>query len=102
MTIALQVEGFGAVHVSIGTSLRDGLKAANLPLDGHCDGAVNCASCAVRRIGDWSGFSEPQTEAEADMLDVLPPASRLSCQLIASPTMNNKALALLKTVPDLY
>jgi ferredoxin len=67
-----------------GARLLDVAQAAGMPLEGTCDGDMACATCHVIVPADDFARLPPATEAEEDLLDLAPAAtrtSRLSCQI---------------------
>ncbi len=61
-------------------------------LEGACEGAVACTTChVVLQEGEFEKFP-PASEEEQDMLDLaygLKPTSRLGCQLVLKPGMED-------------
>ncbi len=67
-----------------GDILLDVAQAADLPLEGTCEGQMACSTCHVIIGRDWFGKLPPATEDEEDMLDLaagVSRTSRLSCQI---------------------
>ncbi|MFC3197360.1 2Fe-2S iron-sulfur cluster-binding protein [Parapedobacter deserti] len=67
----------------INLSLMEVLKAAEYDILATCGGMALCATCRIEVIEGIDRL-EPQTDAELDMLDMLPDAgshSRLACQI---------------------
>lgn len=67
-----------------GARLLDMAQAAGMPLEGTCDGDMACATCHVIIAADDFARLPPASEAEEDLLDLAPAAtrtSRLSCQI---------------------
>jgi ferredoxin len=67
-----------------GARLLDVAQAAGMPLEGTCGGQLACATCHVVIAADWASRLPPPGEAEEDMLDLVPAAtrtSRLACQV---------------------
>ncbi len=67
-----------------GVRLLDVAQAAGMPLEGTCDGDMACATChVIVAAGDFARLPSA-SEAEEDLLDLAPAAtrtSRLSCQI---------------------
>lgn len=75
-----------AVEVADGHTVLDACRKAQLPLEGLCGGELACSTCHVQVLPPWPDLLEPPTEAEEDMLDLLPdirPGSRLGCRIRA-------------------
>ena len=85
--IRLVFEHRGARHpveAEPGARLLDVAQAAGMPLEGTCGGQLACATCHVVIDADHADRLPPPSEAEEDMLDLVPAAtrtSRLACQL---------------------
>ena len=68
-----------------GTSLLEAGQAANMPLEGTCEGQMACSTCHVIVDPDWFGKLPPASDDEEDMLDLaaaVERTSRLSCQIL--------------------
>jgi len=79
------------VGVAPGSSVLDACRQAGLPLEGLCGGEMNCSTCHVQVDPAWHDRLPPASEAEEDMLDLVPTAtglSRLGCQLKACPALD--------------
>jgi len=72
------------VAVSAGTTVLQAARAADIPIEGACGGAMACATCHVHvEEAQFDRLDEPSDE-EDDMLDLaqsLAPTSRLGCQI---------------------
>lgn len=85
--IRLVFEHRGARHpaeAEPGARLLDVAQAAGMPLEGTCGGQLACATCHVMIDADHASRLPPPGEAEEDMLDLVPGAtrtSRLACQV---------------------
>lgn len=80
-----------------GVRLLDVAWAAGLPLEGTCNGDLACATCHV--IVEPADFARltPASEAEEDMLDLVPQAtrtSRLACQIRLAPVLDGLTVRL--------
>ncbi|MBO9600908.1 MAG: 2Fe-2S iron-sulfur cluster binding domain-containing protein [Novosphingobium sp.] len=73
-----------------GTSLLEAGQAANMPLEGTCEGQMACSTCHVIVDPDWFGKLAPASDDEEDMLDLaaaVERTSRLSCQILLTPAL---------------
>ncbi len=73
-----------------GTSLLEAGQAANMPLEGTCEGQMACSTCHVVVAPEWFGKLTPASEDEEDMLDLaaaVERTSRLSCQILLTPAL---------------
>ena len=73
-----------------GTSLLEAGQAANMPLEGTCEGQMACSTCHVIVDPEWFGKLTPASDDEEDMLDLaaaVERTSRLSCQVVLSPAL---------------
>ncbi len=73
-----------------GTSLLETGQAANLPLEGTCEGQMACSTCHVIVDPEWFGKLRPASDDEEDMLDLaaaVERTSRLSCQIVLTPAL---------------
>ncbi len=73
------------IAVEPGTRLLEAGQAANLPLEGTCEGQMACSTCHVIVEKDWFSKLPKASEDEEDMLDLAACAtrfSRLSCQIL--------------------
>lgn len=74
----------------INLSLMEVLKASEYPVLATCGGMALCATCHVEVVTDVDKLGEP-TDAELDMLDILPDvgsSSRLACQIRIGENIN--------------
>lgn len=81
----------------INLSLMEVLKASEYPVLATCGGMALCATCHVEVLRGGENLGDPN-DAELDMIDTLPDAtrnSRLACQLRLDDRMNG-AVFLLK------
>jgi len=70
---------------------------AGQPLEGTCGGQLACATCHVVVDPAWAGRVPAPSEAEEDMLDLVPDArrtSRLACQLRLTPALDGLLVRL--------
>jgi ferredoxin len=73
-----------------GTSLLEAGQAANMPLEGTCEGQMACSTCHVVVDPEWFGKLIEASEDEEDMLDLaaaVERTSRLSCQIVLTPAL---------------
>ena len=85
-TDGVPVEAEGAE----GTSLLEAGQAANMPLEGTCEGQMACSTCHVVVDPEWFGKLKPASDDEEDMLDLaaaVERTSRLSCQVLLTPAL---------------
>lgn len=67
-----------------GDRLLDVAQAADMPLEGTCEGAMACSTCHVIIDPEWAKRLKPAREEEEDMLDFaagVTRTSRLACQI---------------------
>lgn len=85
-----------AANTKIGSTLLEAAHQNGVPLEGACEGSLACSTCHVilpAELFDSSKISD----RENDLLDTaygLKPTSRLACQLVASPEMNEKTFEI--------
>jgi 2Fe-2S ferredoxin len=99
------VEHDGTVHVvevADGVSLMEGAVQNGLPgIDGDCGGNAACATCHVYVPAAWRAAAGIAGEMELAMLDMAegfqPDASRLACQILASPALDGLRLEMPET-----
>jgi ferredoxin len=73
-----------------GTSLLEAGQAANMPLEGTCEGQMACSTCHVVVAPEWFGKLPPASDDEEDMLDLaaaVERTSRLSCQVVLTEAL---------------
>lgn len=73
-----------------GTSLLEAGQAANMPLEGTCEGQMACSTCHVVVAPEWFGKLPPASDDEEDMLDLaaaVERTSRLSCQVVLTKAL---------------
>ena len=70
----------------------------NLPTEGVCGGACECATCHVFVGESWLDRLHPATdEEEEDQLDMVPltrKTSRLACQILWTPQLDGLEVTL--------
>lgn len=74
-----------------GARLLDAAQAAGQPLEGTCGGVMACATCHVAIAADDLDRLPRASEAEEDLLDLVPGAtrtSRLACQIRLTPVLD--------------
>jgi ferredoxin len=78
-------------EAKLGDSLLDVAQAADMPLEGTCEGQMACSTCHVIVAKDWFGKLPRASEDEEDMLDLaagVTRTSRLSCQIVLSEELD--------------
>lgn len=73
-----------SVEAQPGDVLLDVAQAADMPLEGTCEGQMACSTCHVIVAREWFDRLPPASEDEEDMLDLaagVARTSRLSCQI---------------------
>ncbi len=69
----------------------------NLPTEGVCGGACECATCHVFVGESWLDRLHPATDEEEDQLDMVPftrKTSRLACQILWTPQLDGLEVTL--------
>ena len=69
----------------------------NLPIEGLCGGACECATCHVFVAEEWLARLHPPSEDEENQLDTVPITrsnSRLACQILWTPELDGLEVAL--------
>jgi 2Fe-2S ferredoxin len=99
----------GVIHVTDHAGARHTLEALegwrvmeiirdwNLPIEGVCGGACECATCHVFVAEPWVERLPAATEEEENQLDMVPLTarnSRLACQLLFSPELDGLEVTL--------
>jgi len=98
-TDGVPVEAEGAE----GTSLLEAGQAANMPLEGTCEGQMACSTCHVVVDPEWFGKLTPASDDEEDMLDLaaaVERTSRLSCQILLAPALEGLVVRIPKESRD--
>ena len=78
------------VEAAAGTRLLEVGQAADMPLEGTCEGQMSCSTCHVIIPREWFDRLPPASEDEEDMLDLaagVTRTSRLSCQILLVPEL---------------
>lgn len=78
-----------------GERLLDAAQRAGQPLEGTCGGEVACATCHVIVAPEHFARLPPAREAEEDLLDLVPGAtrhSRLACQIVLDEALDGLAV----------
>jgi ferredoxin len=92
-----------AVACEPGDSLLRVGQAADLPLEGTCEGQMACSTCHVIVAADWFDRLPLAAEEEEDMLDFAAGArrtSRLSCQIELTAGMDGLTVSVPKDSSD--
>jgi ferredoxin-2, mitochondrial len=74
-----------------GETLLAVAQAADMPLEGTCEGQMACSTCHVIVAPDWFAKLPPAHADEEDMLDLaagVARTSRLSCQIMLGEEMD--------------
>ena len=69
----------------------------NLPIEGVCGGACECATCHVFVGESWLDRLHAETDEEEDQLDMVPltrKTSRLACQILWTPQLDGLEVTL--------
>ncbi|PZQ60527.1 MAG: 2Fe-2S ferredoxin [Sphingomonas taxi] len=80
-----------------GERLLDVARRDGRALEGTCNGDLACATCHVILAPDWFDRVPPAREEEEDMLDLVADArrtSRLACQIVLTPALDNLSVSL--------
>lgn len=86
-----------SAEVADGLNLMEAAVANNVPgVIGECGGCLSCATCHVIVADEWRATTGTPDDFEDAMLDVAEAgrteASRLSCQIEASPALDGLVL----------
>lgn len=95
--ISADGEQMREVQAAPGDILLDVAQAAGQPLEGTCEGQMACSTCHVVVAAEDFDRLPPASEAEEDMLDLAAGAtrtSRLACQIVIGPDMENLTVRL--------
>jgi 2Fe-2S ferredoxin len=102
----------GVIHVTDRAGKRHTLEALegwrvmeiirdwDLPIEGICGGACECATCHIFVAEEWVPRLFPPSPEEEDKLDLVPitqPNSRLACQIIWTPEFDGLEVTLAPT-----
>ncbi len=69
----------------------------NLPIEGVCGGACQCATCHVFVAPEWLDRLYPPSDEEEGQLDMVPLTqknSRLACQILYAPELDGLEVTL--------
>lgn len=72
-------------------------QAAEMPLEGTCEGQMACSTCHVIVAKDWFDRLPPASEEEEDMLDFAAAAcrtSRLACQIVLGEELDGLSVTI--------
>src|SRR5258706_692845 len=87
-----------AVDAKTGDSVMQAAIKNSVPgIDADCGGACACATCHVYVDESWMGRLSPISEIEAAMLDIVQvvrPNSRLSCQLQVTDSIDGLVVSM--------
>ena len=86
-----------------GTSLLEAGQAANMPLEGTCEGQMACSTCHVVVDPAWFGKLKDASDDEEDMLDLaaaVERTSRLSCQILLTQELEGLVVRIPKESRD--
>lgn len=78
-------------EAAAGDRLLEVAQAANMPLEGTCEGQMACSTCHVVLPREWFDRLPRASEDEEDMLDLaaaVRPTSRLSCQILLTDALD--------------
>ncbi|XP_020225534.2 uncharacterized protein LOC109807430 [Cajanus cajan] len=81
------------IRVPVGMSMLEAAHENDIELEGACEGSLACSTCHViiMDVEHYNKLEDP-TDEENDMLDLafgLTETSRLGCQVIAKPELEN-------------
>ena len=85
------------VDAPVGLSVLEIAHNNDIDLEGACEGSLACSTCHVIVDREYFDRLEPPAEEEEDMLDLafgLTHTSRLGCQIIMTPELDNMVLRL--------
>ncbi len=80
-----------------GDRLLEVAQAANMPLEGTCEGQMACSTCHVIVDPDWFPRLPKASEDEEDMLDLAACAtrhSRLACQILLDEALDGLTVSI--------
>ncbi|MDE2411142.1 MAG: 2Fe-2S iron-sulfur cluster binding domain-containing protein [Sphingomonadales bacterium] len=75
----------------VGDVLLKVAQAADMPLEGTCEGQMACSTCHVIVARDWFDKLPAASDDEEDMLDLaagVTRTSRLSCQVVLTEALD--------------
>ncbi len=93
-----------AVDAREGDTVLDAGQAADLDMEGACEGAMACSTCHVMLSKEDFARLPLPSEEEEDLLDLAPgalPTSRLGCQIRITPALDGLVLRLPKSTRNL-
>lgn len=80
-----------------GDNLLRVAQAADMPLEGTCEGQMACSTCHVVVAREWFDRLPDASEEEEDMLDLaagVQRTSRLSCQIELTPDLDGLEVSI--------
>lgn len=86
------------------TSLMRAVQAANLDMEGACEGSMACSTCHVIVTPEWVDKLKPASASEEDMLDLtygVTRTSRLACQITITPELEGLTVKLPPTTRNM-
>jgi 2Fe-2S ferredoxin len=92
-----QKGGVHEIEGTLGWSLMEAVRQANLPMNAECGGCLACATCHVYVDEAFRGAIPEASELEIAMLDMafdIQDNSRLSCQITLKPELEGLAVTL--------
>ena len=92
------------VDAAQGLSLMRVAQAADLDMEGTCEGVMACSTCHVIVDKDWYARLPPPSAHEEDMLDLtygVTGSSRLACQIIVTPEVEGLTVSLPPTTRNM-
>ena len=87
-----------------GVTLLKVAQAANLDMEGACEGSMACSTCHVIVDPEWAAKLRPATDAENDMLDLtygVTRTSRLGCQITLTGDLDGLTVRLPPTTRNM-
>lgn len=87
-----------------GANLLDVAQAADMPLEGTCEGQMACSTCHVVVDADWFARLPAASENEEDMLDLtaaVERTSRLACQITLTTELDGLSLRIPRESRDM-
>ena len=92
------------VDADEGRSLMRAAQAANLEMEGTCEGVMACSTCHVIVADDWYARLPAASAAEEDMLDLtygVTRHSRLACQITVTREIDGLTVSLPPTTRNM-
>lgn len=93
-----------AVDAEDGQSMMRVAQAANLDMEGTCEGSMACATCHVIVADEWYDKLPMASAHEEDMLDMtygVTKHSRLACQIIVNSELEGLTVRLPQATRDM-